>query len=797
MGGAARLWTRRRRPSPARGAVAAGAAGGGEVRLAGMEDEPPPRREGRLIRVRGQVQGVGFRPFVWLTARALGLDGDVRNDAGGVAVRAAGPPAALDALTAALRDGAPPLARVEAVEAAPLDPAGLGPGFAIAATEAGAPRTRVAPDAAICPACRDEILDPAARRRGHAFANCTHCGPRFSILRSIPYDRASTTMAAFPMCAACRAEYENPADRRFHAQPVACPDCGPRLWLERDGGREDADPIGAAAALLRAGAIVAVKGLGGFHLATDARSEAAVARLRARKRRPTKPLAVMVGDVAEARRHAAASEDEAALLGSAAAPVVLLRSAGEPLAPSVAPGRGTVGVMLAATPLHVLLLRAFGGPLVMTSANVSGAPMETELEGVRARLGDVADAFLAHDRPIARRLDDGVARVVAGAVRWIRRARGCAPQPLALPPGLAAAPPVLAAGGDLKAALCLTRDGAALLTQHLGDLDDPRTFGEWERAADDAAALFDHAPAAVACDPHPGYRSTAWARARAAAAGLPLVEVQHHHAHVAAAMAEHGWPPDGPPVLGVALDGLGWGGDGTLWGGELLLCRYDRFQRVAWLRPAPLPGGDAAAREPWRCLFGRLTAAGIDPAPWLPGRPLATLAAMVAKGLNAPLSSSAGRLFDAAACAAGVAPDRQTHEGEAAAAIEAAAYTAPGALADPYPFGEDGPAVDPAPMWRALLADRVAEAPAGVMAARFHAGLAAALADRAAREADRGGAGAIAVTGGVAQNALLLDLMLRRLGGRRVLVPSAAPAGDGGLALGQAAAAAARLSAGR
>jgi hydrogenase maturation protein HypF len=741
-------------------------------------------RVGAAVRVRGQVQGVGFRPFVWALARRLGLAGEVLNDAEGVLARVAGPAAAVDAFVAALAAEAPPLARVDAVARAALDPAGLPEPFVIAPSAPGAARTPVTPDAATCPDCRAEIAEPAARRFGYAFTNCTRCGPRYTIVERVPYDRAATTMRGFPMCEACAAEYADPADRRFHAQPIACPACGPRLWLERGAAREDAEPIRAAAALLRAGMIVAVKGLGGFHLAVDARDEAAVARLRARKRRPSKPFALMAADLAAVRAHARASDAEAALLSGPEAPIVLLEAAGAPLAPSVAPGQWALGWMLPSTPLHHLLLGAFGGPLVMTSGNLSGEPQAVENAEARAKLAAFADAFLMHDRPIARRLDDSVARVAAGRARLIRRARGHAPATRPLPEGFAAAPPALAYGGELKAALCLTREGRWLLSHHLGDLDDALTHAEFLTAEADGAALFDHAPARLACDLHPDWRATRRAEARAAAEGLPLARVQHHHAHVAAAMAEALWPADGPPVVGVALDGLGWGPDGTVWGGEILLCRYDRFERLARLAPAPLPGGGAAQAEPWRNLWARLVAAGIDPAPLLPGRPLATLAAMVARRVNAPLSSSAGRLFDAVACAAGLAPDRLSHEGEAAMALETAARRAPEGFGRPYAFADRGDLIDPAPIWADLLADR---ADPGLVAARFHAGLAAAVADRARAEARRRGAGAVALTGGVFQNVALLGLCLDRLDGLTVLVPAEAPANDGGLALGQAA----------
>ncbi len=743
------------------------------------------------IRVRGQVQGVGFRPFVWRLAAGHGVRGEVLNDGEGVLIHAEG--ADLDRFAAALLSEAPPLARIDGLERAPAAPRPGLSGFSIAATAAGAARTRVTPDAAPCAACLQEIADPADRRHRYPFANCTHSGPRFSIVRAVPYDRAATTMAAFPMCPACRAEYEDPADRRFHAQPVACPACGPAAWLEADGRRLPGDPMAEAARLLKAGKILALKGLGGFHLACDAANEAAVATLRRRKRRPSRPFALLAASLEAVARHAALPPAAAGWLASPAAPVVLMPAAGAPLAPSVAPGAWQLGFMLPPTPLHHLLIEAFDGPLVMTSGNVSGEPMAIGEDEARAKLGPFVDAFLMHDREIARRLDDSVATVVAGRPAIVRRARGYAPATLAMPPGLGDAPPVLALGAHLKAAICLTRGREALLSHHLGDLDDPLTAKAFDAAEGDYAALFDHVPEAVACDLHPDYRSTARAEALAAR-GLPLLAVQHHHAHVAAAMAENGWPADAGPVIGVALDGLGLGEDGTVWGGEILLADYRAFRRLAHLKPVPLPGGEAAQAEPWRNLLAQLDAAGLPAAAdaLLSGRPLALLRAAVARGINAPLTSSAGRLFDAVAAAVDIAPERQTFEGEAAMALESLARRA--LDAPPYPFGVTGPVIDPAPMWRTLLDDRAEGVSPEAMAARFHAGLAATVADVARTLRRREGAGAIALSGGVFQNVTLAEAILAHLSGERVLLHRETPPNDGAVALGQAAVAAARLT---
>jgi len=747
---------------------------------------------GLRIRVRGQVQGVGFRPFVWTLARRFGLRGRVLNDAEGVLIEAAGE--GLEAFAAALLLEAPPLARIDAVDRAAMSAGDLPEGFEIVASGGGAARTRVTPDAATCPACLAEIRNPQARRHGHAFANCTRCGPRFSILRALPHDRAQTTMAPFAMCPDCAAEYADPADRRFHAQPIACPACGPRLWFEAGGAEVPGEAIALAAEALRAGAILAVKGLGGFHLACDAGDEAAVARLRARKRRPTKPFALM-GTEAMIRAACAVSEAERARLCDPAAPILLLARAGGALAPSVAPGQPCLGWMLPSTPLHHLLLAAFGGPLVMTSGNLSGEPQVTGNAEARAKLAGLVDGFVMHDRAIARRLDDSVERFTPHGPMVLRHARGRAPATFPLPPGFAGGPPVLAMGGQMKGAFCLTRDDAALLSHHMGDLDEPLSWAAYEAALADYRALFDHVPARVAVDLHEGFRATVAGRAT----GLPVVAVQHHHAHLAACLGEHGWPRGGGRVAAIVLDGLGLGPDGTIWGGELLLGDYAGFERVAWLEPAPLAGGDAAAREPWRNALVRLDAAGLgaEADRRFPDAPRAALRKAVAAGLNAPLSSSAGRLFDAVAALLGLCGPRQSHEAEAAMALEALASGLPPGPCPlgPYPLGP-GPALSTAPLMQAICADLAAGTAPGTVSARFHAGLAAAFCAPAAALLRAGAAEAVVLTGGVFQNAVLLDHALRLLEGLPVLTHRQLPANDGSLAFGQALVALARQAQG-
>lgn len=731
------------------------------------------------IRVRGQVQGVGFRPFVWQLARARGLRGVVLNDAEGVLIRVAG---ALGDFAEALRRDAPPLARVDAVEVAAAAFDDLPEGFEIVASGAAGAETRVTPDAATCPDCLAEIRGEG-RRRGYAFTNCTHCGPRFTILQSLPYDRARTTMAPFAMCPACRAEYEDPADRRFHAQPIACPDCGPRLWLEVGGAELPGDAIALAAARLRAGEILAVKGLGGFHLACDATNAEAVDRLRARKHRPAKPFALMARE-ADLERIVSVSTAALAALRDPAAPIVLMPARGV-LPETLAPGIGALGVMLPATPLHHLLLDAFDGVLVMTSGNLSGEPQVIGNEEAREKLSAFADAFLMHDRAIARRLDDSVLRADPPMV--LRRARGQVPGTLPLPPGFEAAPQVVAYGGQMKAALCLIKNGQALLGHHLGALDEALTWEAFLQADADYAALFDHHPQAVAVDLHPDFRASRHGAARAGRLGVPLISVQHHHAHLAACLGENLWPKEGGKVAAIVLDGLGLGPDGTVWGGELLLGDYRGFERIAWLKPAPLIGGDRAQSEPWRNALVRLDAAGLsDLADRLfPEAPRDLARQMAAKAINAPLSSSAGRLFDAVAACLGICPMRQSYEGEAAMRLESLAADTGPVPELPVLAGE----IDPAPLFQLLAAgeppDRVAHA--------LHASLVQAFAAEAVALIDSGRAAAVALTGGCFQNARFAILAREILAGQRILTQCSIPANDGGLALGQALVAAAKL----
>lgn len=814
-----------------------------------VEEQPVVTRpDGEAIRVRGLVQGVGFRPTVWRLANACGLVGEVRNDSDGVLIHVWGEPSRLERFVAGLRAECPPLARIDALERHPLKQSCSANGFTIAPSVRGHVQTGVVPDAVTCAACAAEIRDPSGRRYRYPFTNCTHCGPRLSIIRAIPYDRANTTMAAFDLCDACRDEYRDPADRRFHAQPVACPACGPCVWLEQSDGERivaDLNECKSASDLLRQGAIVAIKGLGGFQLACNACDEAAVARLRATKCRERKPFALLARDIDVARRYCTVDDAERALLQTPAGPIVILHTDGvESVASGVAPGIGTLGFMLPATPLHHLLMESLDRPVVLTSGNISDEPQCIDNADARARLAHIADAFLMHDRDVARRVDDSVARVIAGLPRVVRRSRGYAPAPFIMPPGFAAAPPILAMGGELKNTFCLLRDGQAIVSHHIGDLEDALTYADYERSVAHYLELFEHEPKAVALDMHPEYLSRKAGCDFVRAHQLREIEVQHHHAHLAACMAENGIPLDASPLLGVALDGLGFGADRTLWGGEFLLAGYRGFTRLAAFKAVAMPGGVRAIHEPWRNTYAHLMTAFGWPAfsaryaklelhSFLTTRPRATIDSMIAQGVNSPLASSAGRLFDAVAAAIGVCRERALYEGQAAVELEA--------LADErlihdeddrhaYPFDiavlEPGclPCIEPRPMWDALLDDLMRSAPPSVISARFHKGLAMAVVQMVKRLASvnaevtdepcaRSATGAqgstrsargatlrtVSLSGGVFQNRILFEQVSVRLeeAGFRVLSHSQFPAGDGGLSLGQAAIAAARMAAGQ
>ncbi|MFF1422098.1 carbamoyltransferase HypF [Streptomyces sp. NPDC058280] len=768
--------------------------------------------ERRRVVVRGVVQGVGFRPFVYTLARELGLTGWVTNNADGVETEVEGPGPGVAAFCARLATGAPPLAVVESVRHRTV-PATGGSGFIIRPSAGGTGRTLVSPDMATCADCLYELADPADRRYRHPFISCTHCGPRFTVVTGLPYDRARTTMAGFPLCADCAREYENPADRRFHAQPVACHACGPRLTLVTgpSGPAAAARPTGedaltGARRLLAAGAVVAVKGLGGYHLACDASDPVAVRTLRARKNRGAKPFAVMADSLETVERLAFTGPEERDLLLGRRRPVVLLRrrSHGVSLiADGVAPGSPDLGVLMPYTPVHHLLLGLPGDPagppvLVMTSGNRSGEPLVTDDEEALRRLEGLADAWLTHDRPVHVPCDDSVVRICAGQELPVRRSRGYAPMPVALPLPVE---PALAVGGDLKNTFCVAEGGYAWLSAHVGDMDDLATLTAFETAVAHLSALASVTPRVLVADRHPGYRSGQWAGRHAA--GRPVRRVQHHHAHVASTMAEHGL--DGSaPVIGVAFDGTGYGDDGAVWGGEVLLADYDGFRRFAHLAYVPLPGGDSAVRNPYRMALSHLRAAGL---PWSDDLPCVAACApgerrllerQFERGFNCVPTSSMGRLFDAVASLAGVC-HRVEYEAQAAMELESAAVAAGETGADGrresyrfalVPAGRADRAAlvaDPAPVLAAAAHDIRAGVDAATVAARFHGAVVALVHDvcRAAR--DRTGLATVALTGGVFCNALLTDGCAERLedDAFTVLRHRRVPPNDGGLALGQ------------
>ncbi|GHI01924.1 hydrogenase maturation protein HypF [Streptomyces cellostaticus] len=762
----------------------------------------------RRLTVRGTVQGVGFRPYVHRLAADLALAGYVSNTANGVLIEVEGPAEGVGRFCELLAGQPPPLAAVTGVGSEDLPATGATDPFTIRPTEGSTGRTQLPPDTATCADCLRELADPDDRRHRHPFLTCTHCGPRFTIATAMPYDRAATTMAGFPMCPACAREYGAPADRRFHAQPVACPDCGPRLRLVPADGTgvrpaRDADALATARALLAAGRIVAVKGVGGYHLACDATDATAVATLRTRKERGGKAFAVMCADLDAAERVALLSDAERTALTGARRPIVLLRrrarTDGLRLADEVCPGSPHVGVMLPYTPVHTLLFGLPGDPpgprvLVMTSGNRSGEPIVTDDTDALTRLAKLADAWLAHDRPIASPCDDSLLRVRPdGTEQVLRRSRGYVPRPLRLPLPVR---PALAVGGDLKNAPCLGEGDHAWFGPHIADMGDLATLAAAERAERHLTRLTGVTPRLVAADRHPGYHSTAWARRRASQLVLESPKlVQHHHAHIASAMAEHGL--DGStPVIGVAFDGTGYGDDGTVWGGEVLLADYTGYRRFAHLTPAPLPGGDAGVANPCRLALARLWAGGLAWEPDLPSvaacteGELAVLHRQLTRQVACVPTSSMGRLFDAVSSLVGVC-HRAGYEAQAALELEAAATEAwhADALAYGFGFSRPGPAAGwhIAPPLEALLADRRRGTPAPVLAARFHRGVARAVTEICRRARSATGLDTVALTGGVFANGLLEEecAALLTRDGFTVLRHGEVPPNDGGLALGQ------------
>lgn len=750
--------------------------------------------ERRRITIEGVVQGVGFRPFVYQLAVRLALTGSVYNDTCGVTIEVEGDSVPLETFLVALHAEKPPLATIESIAVETVPVQGMT-GFAIHHSRSAATRrAQISPDTHVCDDCRHELFNPDDRRHRYPFINCTNCGPRYTIVTGIPYDRSLTTMADFPLCPACRQEYEDPVSRRFHAQPNACPECGPRLSLVDSTGAQVGadDPLAETLRRLRCGEIVAIKGLGGYHLAVDASLEAAVLELRRRKQRDEKPFALMARDLAAARSFAVVGEDEARLLTGVERPIVLLpKLPGHGLAASIAPDNNSFGVMLPYTPLHHLLLEKKFTALVMTSANLSDEPIAYEDDEARCRLMGIADTFLMHNRRIHTRTDDSIARVMAGKPLLLRRSRGFVPRALALPADL---PSVLAVGAELKNTICLTRGDRAFLSQHVGDLKNLEVYDTFRKTISHLQSILQVRPQKVAHDLHPDYYSTRYALEES---GLPTVAVQHHHAHLASCLAEHGEPG---PAIGVIFDGAGYGDDGHIWGGEFLIGDFAGYERAGHFKYQPMPGGDLATREPWRMALSYLLTgygevpkdtralAGVPPAAWT------LVAQAMRKGINTPLTSSCGRLFDAVAALLGLR-HKISFEGQAAMQLE---MIADPAQEQPYPFQIEevnGRLIfDPHPLVDALLRDLDKGAAIAVIAGRFHVTLAEMVLIVCAELRQRSGFSLVVLSGGVFQNCLLTELTVPRLerAGFKVLTHSLVPPNDGGLALGQAVVAAYR-----
>lgn len=773
---------------------------------------------GEQIRIRGIVQGVGFRPTVWKLATEMSLNGQVLNDGQGVLVTAWAEPAVIEHFITRLQAEAPPLARIDNIERTLIRHTENKPeGFKIARSDQNAIQTGITPDAAICPACKDDTFNPFTRRYRYPFTNCTHCGPRLSITRGIPYDRDNTSMAFFYLCPECQAEFDDPADRRFHAQPNACYVCGPKAWLERTDdlvlcteSLTQLDDVDAACSLLQKGEILAIKGIGGFHLACDATQTDTVNRLREGKQRYHKPFALMARDLDIIQQYCVVSELEVAQLQSPQAPIVILQTQGDALPEAVAPGQNTLGFMLPYTPLHHLLLKRMQRPIVLTSGNRSDEPQCIDNAEAKKRLKRIAPFMLTHNRDIANRVDDSVVRVMAGKPQLLRRARGYAPATLPLPSGFADSPAILAMGGELKNTFCLISQGNAILSQHMGDLENAATYADYQKNLSLYETLYQHKAERIIVDEHPEYLSSKLGRSKAESLNLPLNTVQHHHAHIAACLADNDIPLTTEPVLGVALDGLGYGADGTLWGGEFLLADYQQAQRLGTFKPVAMLGGTQAMHEPWRNTYAHLMAEmswdvfkmnfdTLELTRFFERQPLATYNAMLTTGNNAPLASSVGRLFDAVAAAIGICRESASYEGQAAIELEAIVdqntlLHEEEALA--YPFAiptliQGIPYIEPLAMWQALLGDLILNTPAPVMAARFHKGLAkiiVTMIKKLTTHQEQRTVQTVALSGGVFQNKTLLEQIVIRLEQEQfqVITHHRVPTNDGGLALGQA-----------
>jgi hydrogenase maturation protein HypF len=772
------------------------------------------------IRVCGIVQGVGFRPTVYRLAKVFGLKGDVCNDGEGVLIRVSGSEEEIAEFVNQLYQECPPLARINEVIRSPY----LGEfdfnDFVISRSVNSVVKTEISPDAAICPQCQREIFDPFSRYFRYPFTNCTHCGPRLTIIRAIPYDRNNTSMANFSMCKECEKEYQDVENRRFHAQPVACFVCGPRAWLERADGKpvisdmfSMLDDLDAVCTLLQKGEIIAIKGLGGFNLACDATLQNAVQKLRNRKYRYHKPLALMARDINIISEYCYINDLEKQLLTSSAAPIVLLKiKDNSKLASDLAPGQNTLGFMLPYTPLHHLILRRMKVPIVLTSANISNEPQCINNEDAKDKLSKIADYFLLHNRDIVNRVDDSVVRVIDNKIQTLRRARGYAPAPIILPPGFEKIPPILAMGSELKNTFCLLREGEAILSQHLGDLENASAFNAYQETLNLYLNLFQHKPEIIAIDKHPEYLSSKLGKELAKVNNIKLAEIQHHHAHIAACMAENQISLDTKPILGIAFDGLGYGEDGTLWGGEFLLADYQSFQRLATFKPMPMIGGKQAIYQPWRNTYSELIKAfsweeiqekyrDLAIIKFLENKNSKLLNQIIEKGINSPLTSSVGRLFDAVAAAIGICPEQCSYEGQAAIEMEAIADT--NILNNDketlnYSFKLEKSAniyyIDTSSTWREILDDIKQHISSSEIAAKFHQSLAITTVKIVKQLKQENQFNQVILTGGVFQNQILLQQVKMRLEKLEinVLTHSIVPTNDGGLSLGQSVIAAAK-----
>jgi hydrogenase maturation protein HypF len=792
-----------------------------------QEQEQNLALSGWTIRVRGTVQGVGFRPTVFKLAERYGISGHVLNDGDGVLIEAWASEKILNQFVQAIKTEAPPLAHIENLEHHPSEGPQAFASFFISESISSPAKTNISADAATCTDCLNDVFNPFSRRFRYPFTNCTHCGPRLSIIKSIPYDRTFTSMAVFAMCEDCKQEYDNPHDRRFHAQPNACHACGPKAWLERADGHplfvdslSQLDDVDAVASLIQKGEIVAIKGIGGFHLACDATNETAVTKLRSRKNRYHKPFALMARDVNIIKEHCHVSIEEEMLLRNHAAPIVILdvlssspeeSSQLKRIAPSVAPGQKTLGFMLPYTPLHHLILKRLGRPIVLTSGNLTDEPQVIDNDDAKLRLKDIADYFLLHNREIINRLDDSVMRIIGGQQTTIRRARGFAPNPISLPKGFEKTPEIIAMGAELKSTFCLIKNNRAIMSQHLGDLEEAKTFADYQHNLKLYTQCFEHNPARVAVDLHPEYLSSKLGRKKCQEDNLALDEIQHHHAHIASCLADNNWALDAGPVLGVALDGLGYGCDETFWGGEFMLADYLGFERLGTFKPVALLGGQMAVKEPWRNTYAHLLAEmgwarfkmdfeDLELTSFLEEKPQTLLNSMLKSGVGSPLASSCGRLFDAVAAAMGICRDYASYEGQAAVELEAIvnrqtldqeSETLAYPFAVPRLNGGGLPYIEPLAVWQAILGDLLLHTDRGVMSARFHKGLAKAIVhmvEKVTTRDDERFLQTVALSGGVFQNKILQELVEKRLSalGFKVLTHHRVPTNDGGISLGQA-----------